>query len=81
MARIDVNLREEDLTVVAGCDAVHPDQRGGQHVAKQCTGVLIIHRPSGIGVMCNANRSQYGNRAGALDMLMRLVVEYGDKDE
>lgn len=76
-----MTLREEDLTVVAGCSAVHPDQRGGQHVAKQCTGVLVIHNPSGIGVMCNVNRSQYGNRAGAMEMLTKLVNEYGDQRE
>lgn len=77
----EIEIRDEDLTVVAGCSAVHPDQRGGQHVAKQCTGVLMIHHPTGIGVMCNVNRSQYGNRAGALEMLKKLIAEYGGNRE
>jgi protein subunit release factor B len=74
-----IEIRDEDLTIVVGCEAVHPDRRGGQHVAKQCTGVLVIHQLSGIGVMCNVNRSQYGNRAGAMEMLRKLIAKYGDR--
>lgn len=60
------------LRIVTGCAAVHPDQRGGQHVAKHCTGVLVIDDELGLGVMCNVNRSQYGNTEGAKEALEHL---------
>jgi protein subunit release factor A len=63
--------------VILGCAAVHPDQRGGQHVAMSCTGVLIIDEELGLGVMCNANRSQFGNKAGAEEALEHLRKIYG----
>lgn len=63
--------------IITGCEAVHPDQRGGQHVAKHCTGVLIIDDELGLGVFCNMNRSQYGNIAGAREILDKLRVEWG----
>jgi protein subunit release factor B len=65
--------------IITGCDAVHPDRRGGQHVAKPCTGVLIIDDELGLGVFCNMNRSQYGNTEGARALLAKLRAEWGGK--
>lgn len=65
--------------VICGCNAVHPDTRGGQHVAMQCSGVLVIDDELGLGVMCNANRSQYGNKAGAEEALEHLRKIYGGR--
>lgn len=62
--------------IISGCDAVHPDSRGGQHVAKHCTGVLVIDDELGLGVMCNGERSQYGNREKA-NALLDLIAEVG----
>jgi protein subunit release factor B len=58
--------------IITGCDAVHPDRRGGQHVAMRCTGVLVIDDDRGIGVMCNTERSQHGNIREARAMLAKL---------
>jgi hypothetical protein len=62
------------IRYILGCDAVHPDQRGGQHVARKCTGVLAIDDEHGIGVLVNTERSQYGNRQRADALLARLAV-------
>jgi protein subunit release factor A len=64
-----------NLRYVIGCDAVHPDRRGGQHVAMRCTGVLMIDDERGIGVLCNSERSQHGNKERAEQMLYRLLAE------
>lgn len=57
---------------ITGCDAVHPDRRGGQHVAKHCTSVLAIDDDAGVGVLVNSERSQSGNRQKADAMLAEL---------
>ncbi len=66
-------MKDEDLEVTAGCVAAHPDRVGGQHVAKTCTAVRILHRPSGIAVTSVGCRSQYGNRETALDCLRKIM--------
>jgi protein subunit release factor B len=58
--------------IIIGCNAVHPDRRGGQHVAMKCTGVLIIDDEQGIGVQCSSERSQHGNVTKARAMLAKL---------
>jgi hypothetical protein len=63
---------------VSGCDAVHPDRRGGQHVAMSCSGVLAIDDEAELGVLVMAERSQFKNRARAdelLDAMHRLVSD------
>lgn len=63
------------LRIITGCDAVHPDHRGGQHVAKPCTGVLVIDDERGIGVLVNSERSQHGNRTRAEALLRAMRAE------
>lgn len=68
-----VVIKDEDLEIVSGCAAAHPDRRGGQHVAKTCTGVLIVHKPTGIAVRMLDERSQYKNKQNALAKLRELL--------
>lgn len=67
MAKILLN--PADLTVK------HYPERGvgGQQVGTSSSGVFIIHNPSGIGVMCNTERSQYKNKEKAIAMLEILL--------
>ena len=59
------------IRYVIGCDAVHPDSRGGQHVAKHCTGVLAIDDELGIGVMVNFHyEPKYKRALAVLDRLL-----------
>jgi protein subunit release factor A len=66
-------LKEEDIEIASGCAAAHPMQRGGQHVARQCCAVLVIHKPTGIAVRASAERSQFKN---AIAKLREVVGAY-----
>lgn len=48
----------DDLVITAGCEAAHPDRRGGQHVAMACVAVRIVHRPTGLEVLVVEHASQ-----------------------
>jgi protein subunit release factor A len=64
---------DADFEVTTGCDAAHLDRRGGQHVAKTCTAVRILHKPTGIAVTSTNERSQYANRIKAMECLIAIL--------
>ena len=66
-------LADEDLEIVAGCVAAHPNQRGGQHVAMSCGAVLVIHKPTGVAVRVMDERSQIKNKIRAIAKLTSLL--------
>ena len=70
-------LSDDDIEIIGGCAAVHPDQRGGQHVAKMCPGVRVMSRSLGIGVTVTSERSQHANKTEALRLLRALVDMMG----
>jgi protein subunit release factor B len=63
LARLGV--REEDLEETF----VHSGGKGGQNVNKVATCVVLVHRPSGIAVKCQRERTQGANRLVARRML------------
>lgn len=71
-------IPDSDLEIVIGCAAAHPDRRGGQHVARQCSDVLVIHKRTGIGVRNGTERSQRRNLEIARAKLQSLLDAIGD---
>ena len=49
--------------------------QGGQHTNKTSTGVLVLHRPTGVAVVETDERSQLGNKNAALKKLRRLLTK------
>ena len=68
---IQVDIRPEDIEM----QVFRSSGAGGQHINKTSSAVRLIHKPTGIVVSCQTERSQFQNRDTCMRMLRSKLVE------
>ena len=71
MEEVEVQVNPRDLEI----DVYHSSSAGGQNVQKVATAIRILHKPTGILVTCEDERSQLQNREKAMRMLRARLHE------
>ena len=68
---MEVDIRPEDIEM----QVYRSSGAGGQHINKTSSAVRLIHKPTGIVVSCQTERSQFQNQDNCMRMLRAKLVE------
>ena len=72
----DVEIRPEDIEM----QVYRSSGAGGQHINKTSSAVRLIHKPTGIVVACQTERSQFQNKENCMKMLRSKLVEIKERE-
>ena len=62
---VEVEIKDSDLVI----ETIKSSGAGGQHVNKTESAIRLLHKPTGIVIECQDERSQYKNRDRAMKLL------------
>ena len=72
----DIEIRDEDIEITAH----RSSGAGGQHINKTDSAIRILHKPTGIVVGCQTQRSQLQNKDYAMKMLKSKLLEIKQRE-